>query len=44
MTQAEEDNPLRSVKAFQKFRENLGERCDVPPRVAELTEVGSYGF
>ena len=44
ITQAEEENPLRSVKAFRKFQENIGERCDVPPQVAELTEVGSYGF
>jgi hypothetical protein len=37
-------NPLSSIKAFQKFQEGIGERCDVPPKVAELSEVGSYGF
>lgn len=38
------DNPLTSIKAFGKFQEGIAERCDVPPRLAELTEVGSYRF
>ena len=33
---------LRQVEAFRRFRENLEERCDEPPVVTELTEVGSY--
>ena len=44
MNNAEGGNPLESVKAFQKFQEGIGERCDVAPQVAELTDVASYGF
>ncbi len=44
MNHAEAGNPLESVKAFQKFQEGIGERCDVAPQVAELTDVASYGF
>lgn len=35
-------NPLSGVAAFARFQERVSERCDVPPVVTELTEVGSY--
>ena len=38
----DEDNPLRSVAAFQRFQEGIRERCDEPPVVTELQEIGSY--
>jgi hypothetical protein len=34
--------PLRDVEAFQRFQEGIRERCDEPPVVAELREIGSY--
>jgi hypothetical protein len=36
-------NPLSRVKAFGRFQENIGERCDEPPIVSELREIGSFG-
>jgi len=39
-----ERNPLDSLPAFQRFAERIKERCDLPPEVADLTEVGSFGF
>jgi hypothetical protein len=38
----EEHNPLARVQAFKRFQENIGERCEEPPVVSELREVGSY--
>jgi hypothetical protein len=35
-------NPLATVAAFQRFQDRIGERCQEPPVVSELTEVGSY--
>jgi hypothetical protein len=35
-------NPLAAVAAFQRFQENIGDRCDEPPVVLQLEEVGSY--
>ena len=37
-------NPLMDVAAFRAFQEGIGERCDEPPRVVNLREVGSYGL
>lgn len=37
-----EDNPLRQVEAFRRFQEGIHDRCDEPPIVAELEEIGSY--
>jgi hypothetical protein len=39
-----EKNPLDSIAAFQKFAEGIKERCEVPPEVSDLTEVGAFGF
>jgi hypothetical protein len=35
-------NPLSQVKAFQRFQENIGDRCDEAPVVSELREIGSF--
>jgi hypothetical protein len=38
------ENPLSGVEAFGRFQENIGDRCDEPPVVVELEEVGSFRF
>ena len=38
------NNPLADVAAFQAFQADIGERCDEPPVVTELHEVGSFRF
>jgi hypothetical protein len=40
--QHDEPNPLQGVAAFQRFQEGIRERCEEPPAVTELQEVGSY--
>src|SRR4029077_17935638 len=35
---------LGQVAAFQAFQADIGDRCDDPPAVTEITLVGSYGF
>ena len=35
-------NPLSEIGAFERFQENIRDRCDDPPAVTELHEVGSY--
>jgi hypothetical protein len=37
-----ERNPLADLEAFARFQEAIGERCDQPPVVTELQEIGSY--
>lgn len=37
-------NPLREIAAFQRFQQNVGERCIEPPVSVELHEIGSFGF
>jgi quinol monooxygenase YgiN len=41
-----DDGPgvLRQLEAFQHYRATLDERCDEPPVMTMLHEVGSYGF
>jgi hypothetical protein len=37
-------SPLPEVAAFQRFREDVAERCDEPPQTTQLpTLIGSYG-
>ena len=36
-------NPLMEVAAFRAFQENIADRCDEPPHVTNMREVGSYG-
>jgi hypothetical protein len=38
------ENPLSGVEAFGRFQENIRDRCDEPPVVVELEEVGSFRF
>jgi hypothetical protein len=35
-------SPLSDVKAFDQFQAGIRERCDDPPTVTELTEIGSF--
>lgn len=35
---------LRELAAFQRYRATLDERCDEPPVLTTLRDVGSYGF
>jgi L-rhamnose mutarotase len=34
--------PLAKLEAFRRFQENIGDRCDEPPVVTQLREIGSY--
>jgi hypothetical protein len=38
------ENPLQQVEAFGRFQAGIRDRCDEPPVVAELEEIGSYRF
>jgi hypothetical protein len=38
------ENPLAEIEAFKEFQEDIADRCDEPPVVAQLTEVGSFRF
>jgi L-rhamnose mutarotase len=35
-------NPLSEVEAFKRFQEHIADRCEEPPLVTELREIGSY--
>jgi hypothetical protein len=35
-------NPLADVAAFKQFQMGIAERCDEPPVVSEVEEIGSY--
>ena len=37
-----DDNPLTQVAAFQRFQEQIRDRCDEPPVASRMREVGSY--
>lgn len=43
-THETDGNPLGRVEAFARFQENLRDRCDEPPVVTDLEEVGSFRF
>ena len=34
--------PLPDLQAFRRFQEDIAERCDEPPVVTQLGEVGSF--
>jgi hypothetical protein len=34
--------PLAKLESFQRFQDNIGDRCDEPPVVTRLREIGSY--
>ena len=44
VAQHDEPNPLATTGAFQRFQEGIKDRCEEPPAVTELHEVGSYRF
>jgi hypothetical protein len=35
-------SPLNELAAFNEFTADIGERCDEPPVVTEMSEIGSY--
>jgi hypothetical protein len=35
-------NPLAEVEAFKEFQAGIRDRCEQPPLVTELIEVGSF--
>jgi hypothetical protein len=35
-------NPLSEVSAFREFQAGIRDRCDEPPVVSDLTEIGSF--
>jgi quinol monooxygenase YgiN len=39
---ADGGNPLSEVQAFQRFQENIADRCEERPVVTPLREIGSY--
>jgi len=40
----ENRNPLTELSAFKAFAAGVKDRCDEPPVVVELHEIGSYRF
>jgi hypothetical protein len=38
-----ERNPLSDVEAFKRFTKDVEQRCDEPPAVTVIEEIGSYG-
>jgi hypothetical protein len=43
-SQEGEESPLGRIDAFARFQEGIRERCDEPPVVVKLDEVGSFRF
>jgi hypothetical protein len=39
-----ERSPLFDVEAFQRFQDGIADRCDEPPVVTQLNEIGSFRF
>jgi hypothetical protein len=37
-------SPLTRISAFNKFRENIRDRCSEPPITTDLTEIETYRF
>jgi hypothetical protein len=37
-------NPLTELAAFKEFQREIADRCEEPPRVTDVREVGSYRF
>ena len=35
-------NPLTELEAFQRFQNDIADRCDEPPALSLLREIGSY--
>lgn len=43
-TQEGDHNPLGDMAAFQRFQQDIRDRCDGPPVATRLEEVGSFRF
>lgn len=43
-TQEGERSPLGDIAAFDRFQAGVRDRCDEPPVVTQLEEVGSFRF
>ncbi len=43
-THAGADNPLQQIEAFRRFQEGIRDRCEEPPLVSELHEIGAFRF
>ena len=41
---AAEKNPLDAIVAFKEFSARIKERCDEPPVVVDLAEIGTFGL
>ena len=41
---SEGHNPLPELEAFRRFQAGIGERCEEPPLVSELSAIGSFGL
>ncbi len=41
---AAETNPLNTMASFKAFGERIKDRCDEPPEVVELKEIGAFGL
>ena len=39
-----EQSPLTGLQAFKEFQKDIGDRCDEPPVVTEVREIGSFRF
>jgi hypothetical protein len=37
-------SPLPDFEAFQRFQAGIADRCDEPPVVTQLNEIGSFRF
>jgi hypothetical protein len=37
-------SPLPDLEAFKRFQAGIADRCDEPPAVTELSEIGSFRF
>jgi hypothetical protein len=45
ITEGDHAAPLPQLAAFQRFVEDIGERCDEPPQTTRLaTRIGAYGL
>ena len=38
------ESPLPGLKEFQQFQDGIRDRCDEPPVVTELEQVGAFRF
>ncbi|MEC8993474.1 MAG: hypothetical protein VYC64_03025 [Candidatus Latescibacterota bacterium] len=41
---ADGSNPQEQIDSFNAYTDQIGDRCDIPPQVMPLTDVGTYHF